>query len=98
MQTTGEDLIMLRTYPLISVAIAIAAIVLHLAAVHMPASQEALKTTTAEATLYIIGDSTVNNHGNGLLGWGDPIAEMFDKAKIRVVNRARGGRSSRTFR
>lgn len=48
-------------------------------------------------TLYIIGDSTVNNHTQGLQGWGDPIAAYFDKAKITVVNRARGGRSSRTY-
>ena len=48
-------------------------------------------------TLYIIGDSTVNNHTKGLLGWGDPIANDFDKTKITVVNRARGGRSSRTY-
>ncbi len=48
-------------------------------------------------TLYIIGDSTVNNHTKGLQGWGDPIAAYFDPAKIAVVNRARGGRSSRTY-
>lgn len=48
-------------------------------------------------TLFIIGDSTVNNHTAGLLGWGDPVAEFFDKAKIKIENRARGGRSSRTY-
>ncbi|HKX26444.1 MAG TPA: rhamnogalacturonan acetylesterase [Blastocatellia bacterium] len=48
-------------------------------------------------TLFIIGDSTVNNHNPGLLGWGDPIAAYFDAAKLRVENRARGGRSSRTY-
>ena len=48
-------------------------------------------------TLFIIGDSTVNNHTAGLMGWGDPIAARFDKTKITVENRARGGRSSRTF-
>src|SRR5579872_4493371 len=48
-------------------------------------------------TLFIIGDSTVNNHSNGLLGWGDPISAYFDPARIHVVNRARGGRSSRTY-
>lgn len=49
-------------------------------------------------TVYLIGDSTVNNHTKGLLGWGDPFIKLFDSAKVRVVNRARGGRSSRTFR
>jgi lysophospholipase L1-like esterase len=48
-------------------------------------------------TLYLIGDSTVNNHTAGQLGWGDPIRELFDPAKVRVENRARGGRSSRTY-
>ena len=48
-------------------------------------------------TLFIIGDSTVKNSGKGLLGWGDPIANFFDQTKVKIDNRARGGRSSRTF-
>ena len=52
-------------------------------------------------TLWLIGDSTVNNGSGkgdgGLWGWGAPLAGYFDPAKIKVVNRARGGRSSRTF-
>lgn len=48
-------------------------------------------------TLFIIGDSTVKNSTEGLQGWGDPIAELFDQSKIKVENRALGGRSSRTF-
>ncbi len=52
-------------------------------------------------TLYIIGDSTVHNGSgngaNGQWGWGEPFMDYFDPAKIRVLNRARGGRSSRTF-
>ena len=48
-------------------------------------------------TLWIIGDSTVKNGTKGQMGWGDPIQELFDPTKIRVENRARGGRSSRTF-
>lgn len=48
-------------------------------------------------TLFIIGDSTVKNHTRGLQGWGDPITVYFDPAKIKVLNRALGGRSSRTF-
>jgi len=48
-------------------------------------------------TIYLIGDSTVNNHTAGQLGWGDPFAALFDKSKVTVENRARGGRSSRTF-
>jgi lysophospholipase L1-like esterase len=48
-------------------------------------------------TLYLIGDSTVNNPTKGLQGWGLPFAASFDPAQIRVENRARGGRSSRTY-
>src|SRR5712692_300409 len=48
-------------------------------------------------TLFIIGDSTVKNSGKGLLGWGDAIGSLFDQTKIKIDNRARGGRSSRTY-
>jgi len=50
-----------------------------------------------QPTLFIIGDSTVKNTSNGQLGWGDPIRDFFDLSRIKVENRARGGRSSRTF-
>src|SRR3954471_2528402 len=48
-------------------------------------------------TIFIVGDSTANTHGNGALGWGDPFISYFDMQKVNVVNRARAGRSSRTF-
>ena len=52
-------------------------------------------------TLFLVGDSTVRNgHGdgaNGQWGWGEPLADYFDPSKINVVNRAIGGRSSRTY-
>src|SRR5262249_55692405 len=52
-------------------------------------------------TLFLIGDSTVRNGAgdgaNSQWGWGEPIAAYFDPVKITVLNRARGGRSSRTF-
>lgn len=52
-------------------------------------------------TLFIVGDSTVRNgHGDGAhgqWGWGEPIVDLFDTSKINVVNRAIGGRSSRTY-
>src|SRR5690349_15747651 len=48
-------------------------------------------------TLWVAGDSTAANHGPELYGWGVPFADYFDRAKINVVNRARAGRSSRTF-
>lgn len=48
-------------------------------------------------TLFVVGDSTANNNANGGQGWGDPFISYFDATKINVLNRARGGRSSRTF-
>ncbi|WP_353565941.1 GDSL-type esterase/lipase family protein [Haloferula sargassicola] len=51
----------------------------------------------AKPTLWIIGDSTVRNGTPGQMGWGDPLVGEFDPARIEVVNRAIGGRSSRTF-
>ncbi len=48
-------------------------------------------------TLFVVGDSTANNNANGGRGWGDPFIAFFDAAKINVLNRARAGRSSRTF-
>lgn len=47
--------------------------------------------------LYLIGDSTVKNNTKGQLGWGSVVDVHFDPTKLKVVNRALGGRSSRTF-
>jgi lysophospholipase L1-like esterase len=48
-----------------------------------------------------IGDSTVKNGSgdgsNRQWGWGDQIACYFDTSSVTVINRAIGGRSSRTF-
>jgi lysophospholipase L1-like esterase len=54
-------------------------------------------TSGQKPTLWLIGDSTVKNGTPGQRGWGDPIAEYFDASKIKVENRARGGRSSRSY-
>lgn len=48
-------------------------------------------------SLWIIGDSTVKNGADGMVGWGECIAEYFDTGDINVHNRARGGRSSRSY-
>jgi lysophospholipase L1-like esterase len=52
-------------------------------------------------TLYLVGDSTVRNGkadgAGGQWGWGEPLVDYFDAGKINVVNRAIGGRSSRTY-
>ena len=47
-------------------------------------------------TLFIIGDSTLRSDAP-LRGWGQEMAQFFDPNKLNVVNRAIGGRSSRTF-
>jgi lysophospholipase L1-like esterase len=50
---------------------------------------------TALPTVFIAGDSTADNTERK--GWGDPFSDYFDAAKVNVVNRARAGRSARTF-
>ena len=47
-------------------------------------------------TLFIVGDSTLKSNAP-LRGWGQELAQFFDPNKLNVVNRAIGGRSSRTF-
>jgi len=61
------------------------------------AGSRVVAAESAKPTLWLIGDSTVNNGTPGQVGWGKPLATLFDPAKITVENRARGGRSSRTF-
>ena len=52
-------------------------------------------------SVFLVGDSTVRN-GNGdgahnQMGWGDELAQFFDTRRVNIVNRAIGGRSSRTY-
>jgi rhamnogalacturonan acetylesterase len=46
-------------------------------------------------TIFIVGDSTARNQAD--LGWGDHFAHYFDTARVNIANRARAGRSSRTY-
>ena len=62
-----------------------------------PSSSTRPTTDPRLPTLLIIGDSTVNNSTKGQMGWGTPISAFFNKSKINIENRARGGRSSRTY-
>lgn len=48
-------------------------------------------------TLWLIGDSTVQTTTPGQMGWGTQLPRFLDTNAVRVINRARGGRSSRTF-
>src|SRR3954462_8138503 len=66
------------------------------AAVNVPVAEAALNPKLP--TVFIAGDSTAaKGEGIDQEGWGVPFAEYFDASKINVANRARGGRSSRTF-
>jgi lysophospholipase L1-like esterase len=47
-------------------------------------------------TLWLAGDSTLRSNAP-MRGWAQDLGQFFDPAKINVVNRAIGGRSSRTF-
>ena len=57
-----------------------------------PASQPALDPNLR--TIFIASDSTA---ASGTRGWGAHLPTYIDKAKINIVNGARGGQSSRTF-
>ena len=52
-------------------------------------------------TVWLVGDSTVRNGrgdgANNQMGWGDELAPYLDLNKVNLVNRAIGGRSSKTY-
>ena len=51
-------------------------------------------------TLFVAGDSTASSYtpnAKNQQGWGAVMQPLFDETKLRVVDVARGGRSSRTF-
>ena len=56
---------------------------------------------TTLPTVFHIGDSTVRNGSgdgaNGQWGWGDLTPCYYDATRVNTVNRALGGRSSRTY-
>ena len=56
-------------------------------------------------TIWIVGDSTASYHPDatheaelGAQGWGPFFAQYFDLTKVNVMNVAKGGRSTRTYR
>jgi lysophospholipase L1-like esterase len=65
--------------------------------VAMPAEIQPTNARPNLPTLFIAGDSTAANGSAGAIGWGRFLGDFFDPARIRVLNRAIGGRSSRTF-
>jgi lysophospholipase L1-like esterase len=49
--------------------------------------------------VYLIGDSTMANNENNpdAIGWGVAFPNYCDTTRVEIVNKARGGRSSRTY-
>ncbi len=47
--------------------------------------------------VFFIGDSTVANGNDSIVGWGKELPAHFDTSRVVLINKARGGRSSRTF-
>ena len=48
--------------------------------------------------MYLIGDSTMANNGiPEAVGWGVFLPEFMDTTRVQILNKARGGRSSRSF-
>lgn len=48
--------------------------------------------------VFLIGDSTMADNGNpDAVGWGVAFPKYCDSTRISVINKAKGGRSSRTF-
>lgn len=54
-----------------------------------------------KTVIFTIGDSTVKNGdgsgSNGQWGWGSELGELLDNDSTEVINRALGGRSSRSY-
>ncbi|MFC0878629.1 rhamnogalacturonan acetylesterase [Saccharicrinis sp. FJH2] len=48
--------------------------------------------------VWIIGDSTVANGNDSIVGWGRELYAYMDTTRVNVINKARGGRSSRSYR
>ena len=51
-------------------------------------------------SIYVVGDSTVQTYKDNVYpqtGWGQVLGHFFDASRVKVLNYAIGGRSSRTF-
>jgi lysophospholipase L1-like esterase len=58
--------------------------------------------TPNKPSIFVCGDSTSKNSGKGkngepVAGWGTPIADFFDPAKVAVKNVGHAGKSSRSY-
>ena len=75
-----------------------AAVIYMLVWTQLATAQTTQPATDNRPTIWIIGDSTVRVGTPKQQGWGDPFTQLVQSDKVRVVNKAIGGRSSRTFR
>ena len=60
------------------------------------------ESAPGKPAIYVCGDSTSKNSGKGksgepVAGWGTPLAEFFDSAKVDLKNVGHAGKSSRTY-
>jgi lysophospholipase L1-like esterase len=62
-----------------------------------PAAPAPAASAPTVPTLFIAGDSTAAVNSATQKGWGVGFQEYFDPAKLKIVNRAVSGLSSRTF-
>ncbi|MGF7140787.1 rhamnogalacturonan acetylesterase [Roseimarinus sediminis] len=47
--------------------------------------------------VFLIGDSTVANGKDSIIGWGRELPHFFDTTRVEIINKARGGRSTRSY-
>ncbi|MEP6850511.1 MAG: rhamnogalacturonan acetylesterase [Acidobacteriota bacterium] len=55
---------------------------------------------SAQITVYLAGDSTCANKTADKrpeMGWGEMLQQYFDPAKVKIVNEAQNGRSTKSF-
>ncbi len=57
---------------------------------------------SGKPTIFVLGDSTARNtakgkNGEPCAGWGTPLADYFDAAKVEIANVAHAGTSSRSY-
>lgn len=61
------------------------------------AAAPAAPARAGHPVLFVCGDSTAARDRPPLLGWAEQLGAFFDPAKLQVENRARAGRSARSF-
>ena len=71
----------------------------------VPQNASVAPANSSLPAIFIVGDSTASFHEDpdhegvaAAQGWGPYFPQYFDLSKVNVVNAARGGRSTRTFR